>query len=50
MGPKVEAAVRFATSTGRRAAIGSLSDIEEVVAGDAGTNIATDDVVNAPSR
>ena len=39
MGPKVEAAIRFATSTGRRAAIGSLSDIEEVVAGDAGTNI-----------
>ncbi len=41
MGPKVEAAIRFATSTGRRAAIGSLSDIEEVVAGRAGTNIAT---------
>ena len=38
MGPKVEAGIRFAR-TGRRAAIGSLSDIEEIVAGDAGTNV-----------
>src|SRR4051812_12447372 len=32
MGPKVEAAVRFVAKTGRRAAIGSLSDIPAIVA------------------
>ncbi|MET7990874.1 carbamate kinase [Amycolatopsis sp. NPDC005232] len=41
MGPKVEAANRFATNTGGRAAIGSLVDIADIVAGVAGTNIAT---------
>ena len=41
MGPKVEAAVRFAARTGRRAAIGSLADIAGIVAGDAGTNVVT---------
>ena len=40
MGPKVEAAVRFAAKTGRRAAIGSLDDITGIVAGKAGTNLA----------
>jgi carbamate kinase len=39
MGPKVEAAVRFVERTGRRAAIGALPDIEEIVAGEAGTNV-----------
>jgi carbamate kinase len=39
MGPKVEAAARFAARTGRRAAIGSLSDIDAIVTGDAGTNV-----------
>ncbi len=39
MGPKVEAAARFAATTGRRAAIGSLSDIAAIVAGKAGTNV-----------
>lgn len=39
MGPKVEAAVRFATKTGRRAAIGSLADIAAIVAGERGTNV-----------
>ena len=39
MGPKVEAAVRFVTKTGARAAIGSLADIAAIVAGDAGTNV-----------
>ena len=39
MGPKVEAATRFATKTGRRAAIGSLADITGIVAGQAGTNV-----------
>ena len=41
MGPKVEAATRFAAKTGKRAAIGSLADIAGIVAGTAGTNVAT---------
>jgi carbamate kinase len=40
MGPKVEAAARFAAKTGRRPAIGSLEDIAGIVAGTAGTNVA----------
>jgi carbamate kinase len=40
MGPKVDAAAEFASSTGRRAAIGSLTEIEGLVAGTAGTNVA----------
>src|SRR5689334_7955128 len=39
MGAKVEAAVRFATKTGRRAAIGALADIPAIVAGRAGTSV-----------
>jgi len=39
MGPKVEAAIRFVESTGGRAAIGSLADIEGIVDGDAGTQV-----------
>lgn len=39
MGPKVDAAVKFVQATGKRAAIGSLEDIEKIVAGEAGTNI-----------
>ena len=39
MGPKVEAACRFVKSTGRRAAIGSLSEIEELLLGTKGTQI-----------
>ena len=39
MGPKVEAAARFAAKTGQRAAIGSLADIAGIVAGTAGTNV-----------
>lgn len=39
MGPKVEAAVRFASSTGKRAAIGSLDQIRAIVEGKAGTNV-----------
>jgi carbamate kinase len=41
MGPKVHAAIRFAWSTGHRAAIGSLDDITAIVAGKAGTNVVT---------
>jgi carbamate kinase len=41
MGPKVEAATRFAAKTGGRAAVGSLADIAGIVAGTAGTNVVT---------
>jgi len=40
--PKVLAACDFARATGRPAAIGALADIEGLVAGTAGTRIATD--------
>jgi carbamate kinase len=39
MGPKVAAAIQFVGKTGKRAAIGSLKDIEKIVAGEAGTNV-----------
>ena len=39
MGPKVEAAAEFATETGKRAAIGSLDQIDGLVAGTAGTSV-----------
>ena len=39
MGPKAEAAARFAARTGKRAAIGSLGDIAGIVEGEAGTNV-----------
>ena len=39
MGPKVIAACWFAEVTGRRAAIGALSDLARIVQGEAGTNI-----------
>jgi carbamate kinase len=39
MGPKVDAAVKFVEATGRRAAIGTLRDIEEIVEGTKGTNV-----------
>jgi len=42
MGPKVAAAVQFVEKTGKRAAIGSLEDIEKIVTGEAGTNVVSD--------
>jgi carbamate kinase len=39
MGPKVEAACRFAEKTGRSAAIGALELAEAILAGEAGTTI-----------
>jgi carbamate kinase len=39
MGPKVRAACRFARETGNRAAIGSLTDITDLVAGTRGTQV-----------
>jgi carbamate kinase len=41
MGPKVEAAVDFVRHTGRRAAIGTLADVTELVAGTAGTQVVS---------
>jgi carbamate kinase len=41
MGPKVDAAARFVEATGRRAAIGSLADIQKIVDGTAGTNVVS---------
>jgi carbamate kinase len=37
MGPKVEAACEFVNKTGERAVIGSLSELEKMISGDAGT-------------
>jgi len=39
MGPKVEAAVQFIQSGGKRAVIASIQDIEDAVAGKAGTEV-----------
>ena len=40
MGPKVQTACEFATATGHRAVIGSLDQIEAMLAGTAGTQVA----------
>jgi carbamate kinase len=40
MGPKVAAACRFAAATGKRAAIGALTDLVQIVAGLAGTSVS----------
>jgi carbamate kinase len=44
MGPKTEAAARFVARTGKRAAIGSLTDIGGIVAGTAGTSVVAQKV------
>ena len=41
MGPKVQAACEFTRHTGKIAVIGSLSDIEAIVQGKAGTRVST---------
>jgi carbamate kinase len=41
MGPKVEAACRFARATGKTAAIGALADLSAIIAGEAGTTVST---------
>lgn len=43
MGPKVDAACRFVRDTGNRAVIGSLDDIEDMLAGQAGTQVCPAD-------
>jgi carbamate kinase len=40
MGPKVNAACRFAKATGKKAAIGALADLGKILAGEAGTTIS----------
>jgi carbamate kinase len=44
MGPKVAAATEFVAATGRRAAIGSLDQIDGLVDGTAGTNVVSEPV------
>jgi len=40
MGPKVSAACRFVSNTGRLAAIGALGDLDQIIAGACGTIVA----------
>jgi carbamate kinase len=40
MGPKVDAACHFARVTGKKAAIGALADLEQIINGTAGTTIS----------
>lgn len=42
MGPKIEAVIRFLRGGGKRAAIGALDQVADVVAGTAGTQITLD--------
>jgi carbamate kinase len=42
MGPKAEAAMSFVRRTGHRAAIGTLAQLRDVVAGTAGTQVEPD--------
>jgi carbamate kinase len=42
MGPKVDAACSFVRATGKRAAIGDLSALGRIIAGEAGTTISRD--------
>ena len=41
MGPKVDAACRFVERTGKRAAVGDLARISQIVAGSAGTQVVS---------
>jgi carbamate kinase len=41
MGPKVDAACRFAKATGKKSAIGALSDLSGIIAGTMGTTVTT---------
>jgi carbamate kinase len=43
MGPKVEAACRFAAATGKKAAIGALADLSRIIAGEAGTTVTSEE-------
>ena len=37
----VEAACRFVSATGKRAAIGALADLNKIIAGEAGTTVSS---------
>jgi carbamate kinase len=51
MGPKVDAACRFAAITGKPAAIGALSDLNRIIAGEAGTTVhSSGALVCGPSK
>jgi carbamate kinase len=41
MGPKVEAACRFVTATGKRAVIGMLDDAQALLEGTSGTTVTS---------
>jgi carbamate kinase len=43
MGPKVEAACRFAAATGKVAAIGALADLPRILTGEAGTTVTVEE-------
>ena len=43
MGPKVEAACRFVSATGKRAAIGALADLGRIIAGEAGKTVSSNE-------
>lgn len=45
MGPKVEAACRFVERTGKTAVIGALAEIEQILAGKAGTRVVKEEGV-----
>ncbi|CEF57094.1 carbamate kinase [Acetobacter ghanensis] len=49
MGPKIEAAVNFVRKTGKCAAIGSLTEISQIVEGKAGTWIVPDQATPTPA-
>ncbi len=46
MGPKVEAASWFVRQTGKRAVIGSLNEIENIICGRSGTSIEADNITS----
>ena len=51
MGPKVEAACRFAMTTGKPAAIGALSELSRIITNEAGTTIfPSGGIVYAPEE
>lgn len=50
MEPKVEAACRFAATTGRRAAIGALTSLTRLARGEAGTQVLASDIARDQSR
>ncbi|AMM22755.1 hypothetical protein AX769_21340 (plasmid) [Frondihabitans sp. PAMC 28766] len=47
MRPKADAVASFVTASGKRAAIGSLDDIEKIVAGQSGTQISADSLLTS---